>query len=90
MSPQDGAPESVWYLVMVREALVVTARVLAMKPPPSLRVCQGAGAGAWPSRSPVPSPWLLQCRPRLLPWAQLPEGSRSVADCRCLLFSREV
>lgn len=63
VSPQDGAPGSVLYLVIVREVLVVTVRVLAMKLPSSLHVHQGAGAGglalplprSQPLAPPVPS-----------------------------------
>lgn len=63
MSPQDSAPGSVLYLVIVREVLVVAVRILAMKLPPSLHVHQGAGAGglalplprSQPLAPPVPS-----------------------------------
>lgn len=56
MSPQDGAPESVWYLVTVREVLVVAARVLAMKPLPLCMSVREPGLGAWPLPLPRPSP----------------------------------
>lgn len=92
MPPQDGALGSVLYLVMVREVLVVTvtARVLVMKLPPSACQSGSQGWGSGHPAPPIPSPWPLQGHPRLLPWARLLEGLRSVADCHCLLFSRDV
>lgn len=80
------------HLVTVREVLVlmVTARVLVMTLPPS--ACQSGSQwwGSGPPAPPIPSAWPLQGHPRLLPWARLLEGLRSVADCCCLLFSRNV
>ena len=79
-------------LVTMREVLVVMVmvRVLVMTLPPS--ACQSGSQwwGSGPPAPPIPSPWPLQGHLRLLPWAQLLEGLRSVADCCCLLFSREV
>ena len=52
MSPQDSAPGSVLYLVIVREVLVVAVRILAMKLPPSLHVHQGSSLRALQGVSP--------------------------------------